>query len=329
MNHGQFYKAEQLVAAVHRDAGGIFAGFRAAHAYGRFYAGTFTATPAAKTLSRAAHFQGAPVPATARFSGAAGDPHIQPSNIVAMSTKFYLPNGTVTDLIGITMPAFFARTPQEFLAFTEAHTADPATGQPDLAKIKAFAAAHPNGGRVLQLLLNQPAVVSFAQTSYRPLHTFYFVNAAGQGRWARYHWEPLAGLASQPLEELAKQPHDYLYEELEKRMQAGPIVFRLELELAQEGDPVDDPSAMWPDNRERLYAGRLELFRPITQAEIGDPVMLHDPTVVTDGIEVSPDDQIIAARRGAYAVSVAERTGGWQRQQSTLADASPKRAAIR
>jgi hypothetical protein len=27
MNHGQFYKADELAAAVHRDAGGIFAGF--------------------------------------------------------------------------------------------------------------------------------------------------------------------------------------------------------------------------------------------------------------------------------------------------------------
>jgi hypothetical protein len=42
--------------------------------------------------------------------------------------------------------------------------------------------------------------------------------------------------------------------------------------------------------------------------------MMHDPTAVTDGIEVSPDDQIIAARRGAYLVSVAERTGGWQKR---------------
>src|SRR5215468_7364307 len=145
MNHGQFYKADQLVAAVHKDGGGIFAGFRAAHAFGRFYTGTFTATPAAKTLSRAVHFQGTPVPVTARLSGASPDPDKKPTNIVAMATKFYLPNGTVTDVIGITMPAFFARTPQEFLAFTEAHTADPKTGEPDPARLKAFAAAHPNG----------------------------------------------------------------------------------------------------------------------------------------------------------------------------------------
>jgi catalase len=325
MNHGQFDKSDQLVAAVHRAEGGIFAGFRAAHAFGRFYAGTFTATPAAKTLSRAAHFQGTPVPVTARLSGASGDPSKKPSNVVAMATKFYLPDGTTTDLIGITLPAFFARTPEEFLAFAEAHTADPATGQTDLAKLKAFMMTHPNGGRVLLLLQNQPAVVSFAQVSYRPLHTYHFVNAAGVGRWARYHWEPVAGVAGQPLEQLEKQPHDYLYGELEGRLRTGPVAFRLELELAQEGDLVDDPSVMWPEGRERVVVGRLELFRPITEAEIGDPVMMHDPSLVTDGIEVSPDDQIIAARRGAYLVSVAQRTGGWQ-GRGTFADASSKSA---
>jgi catalase len=312
MNHGQFYKADQLVAAVHRDAGGIFAGFRAAHALGRFYAGTFTPTPAAKTLSRAAHFQEA-VPVTVRFSGASGDPNLKPSNVVAMATKFLLPDGTVTDMIGITLPCFFARTPDEFLAFTEAHTADPATGQPNLAKLKTYAAAHPNGGRFLLLMSKQQAPLSFAQTSYRPLHAFRFVTAAGVGRWARYHWEPQAEVATQPLEELAKQPTDYLYQELERRLSLGAVVFRLELEMAQEGDPVDDPSAIWPEGRERVIVGRLEVVRPITQAELGDLPMMHDPTVVTDGIEVSPEDQIIAARRGAYLVSLAERTGGWQR----------------
>jgi len=326
MNHGQFYKADQLVAAVHRDAGGIFAGFRAAHAYGRIYAGTFTATPQAKTLSRAAHFQGTPVPVTARLSGASGDPSQKPSNVVAIATKFYLPDGTVTDLIGITLPAFFARTPEEFLAFTVAHTADPATGQPDLDKLKAFAAAYPNGGRFLLLMQKQPAVTSFAQVSYRPLHAYRFVNADGVGRWARYHWEPQAGVATQPLEELAKRPLHHLYEEFERRLLAGPVVFRLELELAREGDPVDDPSAIWPDGRERVAVGRLELLRPITEAEIGDPEMMHDPTAVTDGIEVSPEDQILAARRGAYLVSLAERTGGWQRR-GTLAGSGTSRAA--
>jgi catalase len=331
MNHGQFYKADDLVAAVHRAEGGIFETFRAAHAFGRIYAGTFTATPAAKTLSRAAHFQGTPVPVTVRFSGKSGDPSKKPLSVVAMATKFYLPDGTVTDLIAITLPAFFARTPQDFLAFTEAATPDPATGQPDIAKIKAFALAHPNAGKALQLLLTQPAPASFAQVSYRPLHTFYFVNAAGVGRWARYHWEPEAGIVGQPIEQLAKQPHDYLFDELEGRLRTAPAAFRLELELAEEGDPVDDPSVMWPEGRERVVVGRLELSRPITEKEIGDPEMMHDPTAVTDGIEISPDDQIIAARRGAYLVSLAQRTGGWQRRGTVAAgeaNSAPEPAVV-
>jgi catalase len=310
-HHGPFYRSDEFVAAVHRAEGGIFETFRAAHASGRIYAGTFTATPVAKTLSRAAHFQGTPVPVTARLSGKSGDPTKKPSNIVAMATKFYLPDGTTTDLIAITLPAFFARTPDEFFAFAEASTPDPKTGQPDLAKLKAFAASHPNAAKVLALLISQPALVSFAQVSYRPLHTFLFVNADGKARWARYNWEPEAGVAGQPLEELAKQPHDYLFDEFERRLRAAPVAFRLELELAQDGDPVDDPSAMWPSDRERVVVGRLELVRRITEDEIGDPVMMHDPTAVTDGIEISPDDQIIAVRRGAYEVSVAQRTGGW------------------
>lgn len=311
-HHGPFYRSAELVAGVHHAEGGIFEGFRGAHAFGRIYAGTFTATPMAKTLSRAAHFQGDPVRATARLSGSSGDPKKDPSIVVAMATKFYLPDGTTTDLIGITLPAFFARTPEEFLGFTGARTPDPATGKLDLAKLKAFLASHPNAARVVMLLEKQPAPVSFAQTSYRPLHTYYFVNATGTGRWARYHWEPEAGELMQPPEELQKQPHDYLYEEFENRLRVAPVAFRLELELAQEGDPVDDPSAMWPSDRERVVVGRLELLRRTTEAEIGDPVMMHDPTAVTDGIEISPDDQIIAVRRGAYLVSVAERTGGWQ-----------------
>src|SRR5262245_46985115 len=317
MNHGQFYRSADLVAAVHRAENGPFGGFRAAHAVGRIYAGTFTASPVAKTLSRAVHFQGMPVRVTARLSGASGNPGKKPSNIVAMATKFYLPDGTITDLIAITLPAFFARTLEEFLAFTEAQTPDPATGQPDPAKLKAFAVDHPNAAKVLLLLQKQPALVSFAQINYRPLHTYYFVNSAGAGRWARYHWEPEAGVAGQPLEELAKRPQEYLYEEFEGRLRGGPVKFRLELELAREGDPVDDPSVIWPEGRERVVVGHLELVRRITEAEIGDSVMMHDPTAVTDGIEVSPDDQIIAARRGAYLVSVAERTGAAQEKFSS------------
>jgi catalase len=62
---------------------------------------------------------------------------------------------------------------------------------------------------------------------------------------------------------------------------------------------------------------RLEIIRTTTVEEIGDPVMLHDPTSLTDGIEAS-DDPVLAIRRGVYKISVAHRTGGWKERLAAL-----------
>jgi catalase len=64
---------EQIVDAIH-DISGRHEDTRAVHAKGVVCEGTFTAAPAAAALTRAAHMQGAPVPATVRFSNGGGDP---------------------------------------------------------------------------------------------------------------------------------------------------------------------------------------------------------------------------------------------------------------
>jgi catalase len=66
-----------------------------------------------------------------------------------------------------------------------------------------------------------------------------------------------------------------------------------------------------------VIIGRLEIIRTTTVEEIGDPVMLHDPTRLTDGIEAS-DDPVLAVRRGVYELSVAYRTGGWKGRLAAL-----------
>jgi catalase len=95
------------------------------------------------------------------------------------------------------------------------------------------------------------------------------------------------------------------------------MVFNLVLQLVGDGDPTDDTNAPWPDDRPSVRIGRLEMRRPTTVEEIGDPVMLHDPTRLTDGIEAS-DDPILAVRRGVYELSVALRTGGWKGRLAAL-----------
>jgi catalase len=234
-----------------------------------------------------------------------------------MAVKFFLPDGTTTDLVSLPLPLFLASTPEETLELLQALRPDPSTGQPDPAKAGPFLAAHPGVAHAIQLAKDLPASVSFAQTAFHMLHAFRFVNEANEATYARYHWEPEADVAGWTLEELQKQPASYLFEEYEERLRKGPVVFNLVLQLAGDGDPLDDPNAPWPDDRPRVCIGRLEVIRTTTVEEIGDPVMMHDPTRLTDGIEPT-DDPILAARRGIYEVSVAYRTGGWKGRQAAL-----------
>src|ERR1700720_3282778 len=262
MNHGQYRKAAQLVEMIHQDFQGFHPGYRGVHAQGRYYAGTFKATPAAKELSRAAHLQGDPVPVTVRHSNSRSGNPWGPATTVSMATRFYLPDGTVTDLIMLPLPLFFARTPEETLEFLEAARPDPNTAEPDPNRLGPFLAAHPWVAHAVQLAKGLPASVSLAQTAFHMLHAFRFVNAADEAQYARYHWEPEAGIGGQTLEELQKQPPNYLFDELDARLRKGPVVFNLVLQLAGDGDALDDPSSPWPDNLPRGAFGNLKTMQP-------------------------------------------------------------------
>lgn len=315
MNSHQFRLATQLVDLIHKSQG-FHPGYRAIHAQGRYYMASFTATPEARQISRAVHLQGQPVPVTVRFSNSPSGNPFGPNGSVSMATRFYLADGTVTDLIALPITVFFTRTPEELLALGQA-ALDPETGKFDPARLGPFLSTRPWVAHALKLKQQVPAAVSFARTAFHALHAFRFVNASENAVYARYHWEPQAGVAGQAMEDLEKLPPSYLYDELEERLRQGPVNFDLVLQLGGEDDPTDDPNAPWPDDRPRVTIGRLAITRPTTIEEIGDPVMMHDPTRVTDGIELS-DDPILAARRGIYEVSVAHRTGGWKGHQAAL-----------
>jgi catalase len=323
MAPSQYRLAAELVAMIHENFQGFHPGYRGVHAQGRYYAAIFKATPEAKKLSRAVHLQGQPVPATVRHGHSASGNPWGPAVTPSMAVKFYLPDGTVTDLISLTIPVFFGRTPDEVLEGLKTLKPDPTTGKPDEKRVMQFLATRPWIANAFQLAKAVPYPVSLAQTAFHAIHAFRFVNSADEGQYARYHWEPEAGIAGQPLKELQKQPPSYLFEELEARLRKAPVVFNLVLQLAKDGDPIDDPTALWPDDRPRVTIGRLEIIRTTTVEEIGDAVMLHDPTRLTDGIEPS-DDAVLAVRRGVYEVSVAHRTGGWKGRLAALErDSSP------
>ena len=299
--------SDRLVDALN-SAYGVHAGHRAAHAKGVLCAATFTATPAAGAISRAVHLQGEPVRAHVRFSNGGGDPTVPDGTRDArgIAVKLYL-EGATTDIIGITLPSFFVRTPEELIEFNVVRRPDPETGAPDMAKVGAFLGAHPETVPAVTAAITAPIPASYAQLTYHALHTFKFVAPDGTVRPARYHFIPATGDASISDEEGAARPPDYLRDELEARLASAPALFHVDLELAAEGDPVDDPTAVWPDDREHVRIGELEITGLAFDRERDGDVLVFDPTRVTDGIELT-DDKILLARSGAYRSSVTRRT---------------------
>ena len=282
------------------------------HAKGTLCAATFTPTTEAAQLSRATHFAGGNVRAHVRFSNGSGDPtapDYEPREGRGMAAKFYLPDGSTTDIVGITLPAFFVNTVEAFLEFTRARRPDPQTGEPDADAVGRFLGEHPEALTAAAAVLAATPPESYLRCAYNALHTFRFVDAHGGSRYVRYRFEPEAGEAVLSEAEAKARGPDYLQRDLADRLGLGRASFILSVRIAADGDPTGDPTAVWPDDRIRVSLGRLEVTGLAHDREQGDDVLVFDPTRVTDGIELS-DDPILRFRSDAYAASVLRRSGG-------------------
>lgn len=285
---------------------GLHRGRRTLHAKGTFCRGTFTPTEEAGRLSRAIHMQG-PVEVTARLSNGSGDPASldYSADVRGLAVTFHLPDSGRTDILAQTSPRFPVRTPDDFLALTRA--VQPGAGL--LWRFPAYLARHP--GAVTTLAAGAKAAKpppTYAVCSFYAIHAYRWVDHDGGSRYVRYSWRPEASEPGISAGEAKKRGRDYLQEDLRRRLSAGTVSFRLELQVAEPGDAVDDPSSVWPEERRRLTAGTLELSGVLEGAEEAEATaMVYDPARVTDGIELS-GDPILLYRPRAYSVSHERRT---------------------
>jgi catalase len=298
---------QQTVDAVN-ERFGRHPGLRALHAKGVLGKGTFTATPEAARLSRAAHLQGEPVPATVRFSNGSGDPD-EPdyaSDVRGMAVKLYLPDGGRTDIVAQSAPRFPVRTPDGFVDFVRAA----APGPRQLVRMPLFLARHPEAvpGLPANLAALKPPA-GYATIRYYPIHAFRWLDADGVARIVRYRWVPAAGVQTLSRKEAKARGRDYLRDGLVARLEgAEPVRFALEVQIAEPGDTGADPTTPFREDREAVTAGTLEVTELETGRETGDDVLVFDPTRVPDGIELS-DDPVLRFRTRAYSVSVERRSG--------------------
>jgi catalase len=282
-------------------------GYRRLHAKGWLYRGSFTATPAAASLTRAAVFAGEPVPVVARFSNGSGDPTVPDvaPDVRGLAVTFAR-GADAFDIVAQSAPRFPVRSLARMVEFVRANEQSPV----GLARLAAFIAKDPK--TVLPALKADAAVLkppaSYAEQRYFGVHAFGWVDAQGGRRFVRYTWEPVAGVRFLSRAEAKSRGADYLHDELGERLAEGPVRFVLKIQIAADGDRIDDPTAQWPSSREVVDVGTLELVAPETERETNGDILVFDPTRVVDGIELS-DDPVLHIRSRVYSESVRRRTG--------------------
>jgi catalase len=284
---------------------GTHPGHRALHAKGTVLRGTFTASGEAAGLSRAVHMQSGTYPVTARVSNGSGNPADPDRNpgVRGLAVKFHLPDGSRTDILSQTIERIPVHNPEQFLQLilTERRHAT-------AWRMPLFVAQHPSAaGAMPKVLYGLVPPLSYATCNYFAIHAFRFIDADGGSRYVRYTFVPEAGVRHLRPWEMVRRDPDYLQQDIRARLQQGPVRFRLELQVAADGDPVDDLGIAWPKDRRRSTAGTLELTGLDTEREQGGDVLTFDPTRLTDGIELS-GDSVLRFRPSVYAESVARRT---------------------
>jgi catalase len=246
---------------------------------------------------------GQPVPATVRFSNGGGDPTVPDyvPDVRGIAVSFHLADGSRTDILGQTIAHFPFPDQEGFFAALEVSKRDLSS----LLKLPWFALRYPKAVMGLPEVNKTMAERrSFAARTYFAFHAYRWLDAAGGERFVRYRWLPTVDEPQLSKTEARERGRDWLFEEMAERLERAPVRMELEVQIAAGDDNPDDPSDEWPDDRERVIVGTLEVTGVDEDADDG---IVFDPVRVVDGVEPS-GDPVLNYRPAVYSLSHAERT---------------------
>jgi catalase len=284
---------------------GLHPGFRPVHAKGTLVAGTFTPSPEAASISRAPHLNRESTPVKARFSNSTGIPLLPDNDPKAnphgLAIRFQLAEHVHTDIVSHSTDGFPTRTGQEFLEFLRAAassdpTKPPGSGTP----IEAFLGTHPKALAFVQT--PKPSPSSFARESYFGVTAMRFTNKEGVSRFGRYRIVPEAGTDHLADAVAATKSATFLFDELAERIAREPVVFHIKVQLAADGDIVDDATIHWPEDRPIAELGTIKLTEIVPDNAHQQQQIIFDPIPRVDGIDPS-DDPLIELRAAVYLIS--------------------------
>jgi catalase len=279
---------------------------RAVHAKGVIMEGSFTPSPDAKKLSKAALFTVATVPVIVRFSDFTGIPDIPDTvgdaNPRGLALKFRMADGASMDIVTHGFNGFPTATADEFRQLLLAIGASGA----DAAKPNAldlFLEANPRAKTFLTT--QKPAPVSYATLSYFGVNAFKFIDTAGHGAFVRYRFVPSAGEQFLEPAVLKSKGPDYLSQEIAARVGTTPVAFDWYAQIANSNDAIADPSIAWPESRKLVKLGVIRISRMASDQAAADKATLFLPGNLPQGVEIA--DPMVQVRNAAYPLSFRDR----------------------
>jgi len=286
---------------------GSHPGFRPAHAKGVMLEGHFRPARGAEYLTRASHALRPSTPVTVRFSNSTGLPDIPDSSPEAsprgLAIRFNFAEHVHTDIVSHSTDGFPARDGAQFLEFLQAVAAS-GPDVPSPKPIELYLGAHPAALAFVQA--PKPFPSSFARETYFGVTAYAFSNTSNQKKFGRYRILPELGNDFMNDDQASKTGRNYLFDEIRGRIAKGPVRFQIVVQIAEPGDVTDDATVHWPETRQLVNFGTLELTNVVPDNDAEQQHIIFDPIPRVDGIDPSADP-LLELRAAVYLLSGRQR----------------------
>jgi catalase len=301
---------------------------RIVHARGSAAHGFFECYEPMTEVTRASFLgeKGKRTPVFVRFSTVAGERGSTDlaRDIRGFAVKFYTDEGNY-DLVGNNIPVFFIQDAMKFPDLIHAVKPEPQNGMPQAASAHDtfwdFASLMPETTHVLMWAMSDRGIPrSYRMMQGFGVHTFRLVNAQGESRFVKFHWNPTAGTHSVDWDEAIKisgADSDFHRRDLWEAIEAGAFPeWELGLQIFTEAQAdkfsfdILDPTKIVPEELVPVRpVGRMVLNRNPDNFFAETEQVAFGAGHVVPGIDFS-NDPLLAGRIHSYVDTQISRLGG-------------------
>lgn len=160
---------------------------------------------------------------------------------------------------------------------------------PDLQRFKAHGAK------------KDKTLMPYEGTTYNSVNSFYLVDNEAKKTAVRWSFTP-----SNPQAIVLEPKQDFFFENMQKNLSNGEIVWDMIVTIANDGDAIDNAALPWTGDHKKIIAAKLKVVSISSEQNGKCDTINYDPLVLSSGFEPSADP-LLQARRNSYAISFGKR----------------------